>query len=249
MSVCAYFIVHHFITFSVSPLSSHSLCVGRPEEARDISSKMIGKKLFTKQTGEAGRICNQVFICERRYPRREYYFAITMERSFQVRGHGLGHCCLVYLRNCFAYVHSSTKSFYKHSEMTSPLCAAVSRMASRGLLLLCRDLKCQHFLVSHGLKMIWVLLHPLQGPVLIGSSQGGVNIEDVAAENPDAIVKEPIDIMQGIKMDQAIKVRCRVLLYIDSSHIDPCMKNVFILFFFLSLSGGREDGFPPCIDQ
>lgn len=45
---------------------------------------MIGRKLYTKQTGEAGRICNQVFICERRYPRREYYFAITMERSFQV---------------------------------------------------------------------------------------------------------------------------------------------------------------------
>ncbi|MBN3308161.1 SUCB1 ligase, partial [Amia calva] len=98
-----------------------------PEEARDISTQMIGKKLFTKQTGEKGRICNQVFICERRYPRREYYFAITMERSFQ-------------------------------------------------------------------------------GPVLIGSSQGGVNIEDVAAENPDAIVKEPIDIVDGIKMEQAIRV-------------------------------------------
>ncbi|KAG7254489.1 hypothetical protein CRUP_014703, partial [Coryphaenoides rupestris] len=54
-----------------------------PEEARDISSQMIGRKLYTKQTGEAGRICNQVFICERRYPRREYYFAITMERTFQ----------------------------------------------------------------------------------------------------------------------------------------------------------------------
>ncbi|XP_041857712.1 succinate--CoA ligase [ADP-forming] subunit beta, mitochondrial [Melanotaenia boesemani] len=98
-----------------------------PEEARDISSQMIGQKLYTKQTGEAGRICNQVFVCERRYPRREYYFAITMERSFQ-------------------------------------------------------------------------------GPVLIGSSQGGVNIEDVAAENPDAIVKEPIDIVEGIKMEQAVKV-------------------------------------------
>lgn len=58
--------------------------IPRPEEARDISSQMIGRKLYTKQTGEAGRICNQVFICERRYPRREYYFAITMERSFQV---------------------------------------------------------------------------------------------------------------------------------------------------------------------
>ncbi|KAJ7344486.1 hypothetical protein JRQ81_000436 [Phrynocephalus forsythii] len=56
-----------------------------PEEARDISSRMIGKKLYTKQTGEKGRICNQVFICERRYPRREYYFAITMERSYQGR--------------------------------------------------------------------------------------------------------------------------------------------------------------------
>uniref|UniRef100_UPI00398E920A succinate--CoA ligase [ADP-forming] subunit beta, mitochondrial-like n=1 Tax=Pristiophorus japonicus TaxID=55135 RepID=UPI00398E920A len=96
-----------------------------PEEARDISSKMIGKKLFTKQTGKKGRICNQVFICERRYSRREYYFAITLEKSFQ-------------------------------------------------------------------------------GPVLIGSSQGGVNIEDVAAENPEAIVKEPIDIVEGIKKDQAV---------------------------------------------
>uniref|UniRef100_A0A8D0C690 Succinate--CoA ligase [ADP-forming] subunit beta, mitochondrial n=1 Tax=Scleropages formosus TaxID=113540 RepID=A0A8D0C690_SCLFO len=97
-----------------------------PEEARDISSQMLGKKLYTKQTGEQGRICNQVFICERRYPRREYYFAITMSRSYQ-------------------------------------------------------------------------------GPVLIGSSHGGVNIEDVAVENPDAIIKEPIDIMEGIKMEQAIK--------------------------------------------
>lgn len=67
-----------------APLSC-SLSSSRPEEARDISSQMIGRKLFTKQTGEAGRICNQVFICERRYPRREYYFAITMERSYQVR--------------------------------------------------------------------------------------------------------------------------------------------------------------------
>ncbi|XP_051877030.1 succinate--CoA ligase [ADP-forming] subunit beta, mitochondrial-like [Pristis pectinata] len=98
-----------------------------PEEVRDITSRMIGKKLVTKQTGEKGRICNKVFICERRYPRREYYFAITMDRSFQ-------------------------------------------------------------------------------GPVLIGSSHGGVNIEDVAAETPDAIIKEPVDIMEGIKGEQAVKV-------------------------------------------
>ncbi|XP_069749843.1 succinate--CoA ligase [ADP-forming] subunit beta, mitochondrial [Narcine bancroftii] len=98
-----------------------------PEEVRDIASKMIGRKLVTKQTGAKGRICNKVLICERRYPRREYYFAITMDRSFQ-------------------------------------------------------------------------------GPVLIGSSHGGVNIEDVAAETPDAIIKEPVDIMEGIKREQAVKV-------------------------------------------
>ncbi|XP_072370371.1 succinate--CoA ligase [ADP-forming] subunit beta, mitochondrial-like isoform X2 [Scyliorhinus torazame] len=98
-----------------------------PEEARDITSKMIGKKLFTKQTGERGRMCNQVFVCERRYPRREYYFAITLERTFQ-------------------------------------------------------------------------------GPVLIGSSEGGVNIEDVAAETPEAIITEPIDIIEGIKKEQTVKL-------------------------------------------
>jgi succinyl-CoA synthetase beta subunit len=33
---------------------------------------------------------------------------------------------------------------------------------------------------------------------VIASSQGGVNIEDVAAENPDAIHYEPINIMEGV---------------------------------------------------
>ncbi|EPY78929.1 succinyl-CoA ligase [ADP-forming] subunit beta, mitochondrial isoform 2 [Camelus ferus] len=44
------------------------------------------------------------------------------------------------------------------------------------------------------------------GPVLIGSSHGGVNIEDVAAETPEAIVKEPIDIEEGIKKEQAVRL-------------------------------------------
>lgn len=52
-----------------------------------------------------------------------------------------------------------------------------------------------------------------QGPVLIGSSQGGVNIEDVAAENPDAIIKEPIDIVEGIKKEQALRVIVNVEKY------------------------------------
>ncbi|PSN34033.1 Succinate--CoA ligase [ADP-forming] subunit beta [Blattella germanica] len=96
--------------------------VATPEEAGDIASKMIGELLVTKQTGEAGRICNNVMVTERKYPRKEYYIAIMMERAFQ-------------------------------------------------------------------------------GPVIIASSQGGVNIEDVAKENPDAIVYEPIDICEVFCLD------------------------------------------------
>ncbi|XP_044278438.1 succinate--CoA ligase [ADP-forming] subunit beta, mitochondrial-like [Varanus komodoensis] len=99
--------------------------VSSPEEARDVASRMIGRRLFTRQTGEKGRICHQVLVCERSYPRKEYYFAIAMEGAFQ-------------------------------------------------------------------------------GPVLIGSSQGGVHIEDVAAEEPEAIAKEPVDIMDGIREEQAL---------------------------------------------
>ena len=75
--------------------------------------------LVTKQTGEAGRICNSVMITERKYTRKEFYIAFMNERAFA-------------------------------------------------------------------------------GPVMIASSEGGVNIEEVAEKNPDAIVKFPISINDGL---------------------------------------------------
>uniref|UniRef100_A0A2K6BM67 Succinyl-CoA synthetase beta chain n=1 Tax=Macaca nemestrina TaxID=9545 RepID=A0A2K6BM67_MACNE len=41
------------------------------------------------------------------------------------------------------------------------------------------------------------------GPVLVGSPQGGVDVEEVAASNPELIFKEQIDIFEGIKASQA----------------------------------------------
>jgi succinyl-CoA synthetase beta subunit len=93
-------------------------------EARMFAEKMLGQKLITKQTGAGGRICNAVYIVEREYARREYYFAILMDRK-------------------------------------------------------------------------------TQGPVLVASSQGGVDIESVAAENPNAIITESVDIIKGLSIDQA----------------------------------------------
>ncbi|KAI9188954.1 succinate--CoA ligase beta chain [Blastocladiella emersonii ATCC 22665] len=88
------------------------------------AKQMLGSTLITKQTGAAGKPCNTVYVVERLYPRREYYFAILMDRKYQ-------------------------------------------------------------------------------GPVLVGSNQGGVDIETVAAATPDAIKTMPIDIQTGLSREQA----------------------------------------------
>ena len=45
-----------------------------------------------------------------------------------------------------------------------------------------------------------------QLPVLIASNQGGMSIEDVAKENPDAIVTTPIDFTKGLDFETAKQV-------------------------------------------
>lgn len=57
----------------------------------------------------------------------------------------------------------------------------------------------------------------LQGPVVIASSQGGVSIEDVAAENPDAIIYEPIDIAKG-ELSETLKALSNAFKSIIVSH-------------------------------
>lgn len=43
-----------------------------------------------------------------------------------------------------------------------------------------------------------------QGPVIIASAQGGINIEEVAAEDPNAIFKFPVDIEEGKYLHQQL---------------------------------------------
>ncbi|XP_045529873.1 succinate--CoA ligase [ADP-forming] subunit beta, mitochondrial isoform X2 [Pieris brassicae] len=125
--------------------------VDTPEKAGDIVGKMLKQYLVTKQTGAAGRICNMVMVTERKFPRREYYVAVMMERSFN-------------------------------------------------------------------------------GPVIIASSQGGVNIEDVAAENPEAITYEPIDIIKGITDDQVCRVIEKIGLQEHSADAADMIKKLYELF-------------------
>ncbi|KAI9820220.1 MAG: Succinate--CoA ligase [ADP-forming] subunit beta, mitochondrial [Pycnora praestabilis] len=98
-----------------------------PTEAKMFADQMIGHKLMTKQTGAAGRLCNAVYICERKFARREFYVAVLMDRQSQ-------------------------------------------------------------------------------GPVIIASSQGGMDIETVAKESPEAIITTNVDIHTGVTDDMARKI-------------------------------------------
>jgi len=98
-----------------------------PTEAKMFAGQMIGQKLITKQTGAAGKLCTSVYICERKFARREFYLAILMDRQ-------------------------------------------------------------------------------TQGPVIVSSSQGGMDIEGVAKENPEAIKTTPIDIHIGVTDEIARKI-------------------------------------------
>ncbi|XP_030374860.1 succinate--CoA ligase [ADP-forming] subunit beta, mitochondrial isoform X2 [Scaptodrosophila lebanonensis] len=126
--------------------------VYNPESAEEFASKMIDQLLVTRQTGAAGRICKKVMVAERKFPRREFYFAVMMERAFN-------------------------------------------------------------------------------GPVLIASKEGGVDIEEVAKENPDAILYEPIDIIKGLTEEQACKIVDKVGLGGDSAdeHVQMLL-NLYKLF-------------------
>lgn len=142
-----------------------------PDEAEDISGQMLGQYLVTKQTGEKGRICNAVMVAERKFPRKEFYFAVMMERAFAVR---------------FPF----------------------------------KTLK----LICHNMDFF------LQGPVIIASSQGGVNIEEVAAENPDAILYEPVDVIQGLTKEQAEKVAVKVGLESQKEKTGDMLLRMYDLF-------------------
>lgn len=72
-------------------------------------------------------------------------------------------------------------------------------------------IKCNALYIVEGLSIInerylsITLDRKHQSPVILASSEGGVNIEDIAEKNPSAIKILPIDVKTGLLKDQAIK--------------------------------------------
>merc|ERR1711953_1509596 len=44
------------------------------------------------------------------------------------------------------------------------------------------------------------------GPLMIGSKTGGTSIEDIAEADPTAIIKMPVDIMDGMSAENALSM-------------------------------------------
>merc|ERR1719320_564440 len=69
------------------------------------------------------------------------------------------------------------------------------------------------------------------GPVIIASSEGGVNIEETAEKNPDAIVKFPIDVVEGLSKEGALEVAAKLGIH-PSKHenVAGTLLNLYDLF-------------------
>jgi succinyl-CoA synthetase beta subunit len=68
---------------------------------------------------------------------------------------------------------------------------------------------CSYFFVFFLLKnfrniFVVALERRFGGPVIITSTQGGSNIEEIAAEHPEAIIHHPIDIITGLERKDAL---------------------------------------------
>jgi len=73
-----------------------------------------------------------------------------------------------------------------------------------------------------------------QGPVLVGSAKGGMDIELVASETPQLIFKEPIDIVEGIKPEQIKKLAGK--MGVSTKLLDEAAEQITRLYnLFLSV--------------
>ncbi|GBF88891.1 hypothetical protein Rsub_01390 [Raphidocelis subcapitata] len=68
------------------------------------------------------------------------------------------------------------------------------------------------------------------GPVMIGCSEGGTSIEDLAEKFPEKIIKIPIDIRQGITDEQALKMARGLAVTGDVTAAAEQIKALYRLF-------------------
>ncbi|MBZ3889471.1 Succinyl-CoA ligase [GDP-forming] subunit beta, mitochondrial [Sciurus carolinensis] len=146
-----------------------------PKVVEQLAKQMIGYNLATKQTSKEGVKVNKVMVAEALDISRETYLAILMDRS-----------C-----NGPVLVGSPQGG------------VDIEEVAASNPELIFKVMVAEALDISRETYLAILMDRSCNGPVLVGSPQGGVDIEEVAASNPELIFKEQIDIFEGIKDSQA----------------------------------------------
>ena len=68
-------------TFKESGLKGGVQMATKAAEVLEYAEKMIGKTLVTPQTGSTGKKCNDVFLVEKIFLRKELYLSFLLDRS------------------------------------------------------------------------------------------------------------------------------------------------------------------------
>lgn len=70
---------------------------------------------------------------------------------------------------------------------------------------------CKFFFIIRKIPMkkidrLVALERQFDGPVIITSTQGGSHIEEIAADHPEAIIRHPVNITQGLTREDALSI-------------------------------------------
>ena len=73
---------------------------------------------------------------------------------------------------------------------------------------------------------------------MLASSQGGINIEEVAVENPESILTEPVDILTGLEPDQSVKVA--TFMGFEDDKVEQVCRQIFNFLPYVKWSVGTN---------
>ena len=123
----------------------------RVDEGKDISAKMLGQRLFTRQTPPEGLPVDKLYVIEQLSPEQEYYLAITTDRA---------NAC----------------------------------------------------------------------PGLVMSKGGGTGIEELAAKDPGAVVKVPLNYTEGVTAEIVALICEKFALQADRGKLTTLLQHLFTFF-------------------
>eukprot|EP01029_Cantina_marsupialis_P023518 TRINITY_DN5891_c0_g1_i1.p1 TRINITY_DN5891_c0_g1~~TRINITY_DN5891_c0_g1_i1.p1 ORF type:complete len:426 (-),score=97.25 TRINITY_DN5891_c0_g1_i1:170-1447(-) len=79
--------------------------------------------------------------------------------------------------------------------------------------------------INNELYLAILMDRSMDGPVVVASTEGGMEIEEVAEHTPEKIFKEPIDIMKGIQAEQTERI-ARALGFESEKQIKDCQQQI-----------------------